>query len=231
MATSGELTRVLVVDDEENIAYLVSSAMKNQGFSTKISRNGSEAVSLARSFNPHLIILDVMLPDISGTDVLRQIRNQGIDTPVIFLSALGSTTDKVSGLTVGGDDYIVKPFVLEELIARSHALLRRAGLIVKPNIIEIDSLVIDVEAHRVWRNQVESHLSATEFNLLHYLASNVGKVMSRSQILDHVWQYDFDGDSSIIEAVISNIRKKVDHAEPRLIHTVRGVGYTMRSAT
>jgi two-component system OmpR family response regulator len=231
MATSGELTRVLVVDDEENIAYLVSSAMKNQGFSTKISRNGSEAVSLARSFNPHLIILDVMLPDISGTDVLRQIRNQGIDTPVIFLSALGSTTDKVSGLTVGGDDYIVKPFVLEELIARSHALLRRAGLIVKPNIIEIDSLVIDVEAHRVWRNQVESHLSATEFNLLHYLASNVGKVMSRSQILDHVWQYDFDGDSSIIEAVVSNIRKKVDHAEPRLIHTVRGVGYTMRSAT
>jgi two-component system OmpR family response regulator len=231
MATSGELTRVLVVDDEENIAYLVSSAMKNQGFSTKISRNGSEAVSLARSFNPHLIILDVMLPDISGTDVLRQIRNQGIDTPVIFLSALGSTTDKVSGLTVGGDDYIVKPFVLEELIARSHALLRRAGLTVKPNIIEIDSLVIDVEAHRVWRNQVESHLSATEFNLLHYLASNVGKVMSRSQILDHVWQYDFDGDSSIIEAVVSNIRKKVDHAEPRLIHTVRGVGYTMRSAT
>lgn len=231
MATSGELTRVLVVDDEENIAYLVSSAMKNQGFSTKISRNGSEAISLARSFNPHLIILDVMLPDISGTDVLRQIRNQGIDTPVIFLSALGSTTDKVSGLTVGGDDYIVKPFVLEELIARSHALLRRAGLIVKPNIIEIDSLVIDVEAHRVWRNQVESHLSATEFNLLHYLASNVGKVMSRSQILDHVWQYDFDGDSSIIEAVVSNIRKKVDHAEPRLIHTVRGVGYTMRSAT
>jgi two-component system OmpR family response regulator len=231
MATSGELTRVLVVDDEENIAYLVSSAMKNQGFSTKISRNGSEAVSLARSFNPHLIILDVMLPDISGTDVLRQIRNQGIDTPVIFLSALGSTTDKVSGLTVGGDDYIVKPFVLEELMARSHALLRRAGLTVKPNIIEIDSLVIDVEAHRVWRNQVESHLSATEFNLLHYLASNVGKVMSRSQILDHVWQYDFDGDSSIIEAVVSNIRKKVDHTEPRLIHTVRGVGYTMRSAT
>jgi two-component system, OmpR family, response regulator len=231
MATSGEFTRVLVVDDEENIAYLVSSAMRNQGFTTKVSRNGSEAISLARSFNPHLIILDVMLPDISGTDVLRQIRNQGIDTPVIFLSALGSTTDKVSGLTVGGDDYIVKPFVLEELTARSHALLRRAGLTVKPNIIEIDSLVIDVEAHRVWRNQVESHLSATEFNLLHYLASNVGKVMSRSQILDHVWHYDFDGDSSIIEAVVSNIRKKIDHAEPRLIHTVRGVGYTMRSAT
>jgi len=230
MATSSEVTRVLVVDDEENISYLVSSAMRNQGFNTKISRNGSEAIAHARSFNPHLIILDVMLPDVSGTDVLRQIRNQGIDTPVIFLSALGSTIDKVSGLTVGGDDYIVKPFVLEELVARSHALLRRAGLAVKPNLIEIDSLVIDVEAHRVWSNQVESHLSATEFNLLYYLASNVGKVMSRSQILDHVWQYDFDGDSSIIEAVVSNIRKKVDHTDPRLIHTVRGVGYTMRSA-
>jgi len=230
MATSSEVTRVLVVDDEENIAYLVSSAMRNQGFNTKISQNGSEAISLARSFNPHLIILDVMLPDVSGTDVLRQIRNQGIDTPVIFLSAMSSTIDKVSGLTVGGDDYIVKPFVLEELVARSHAILRRAGLAVKPNVIEIDSLIIDVEAHRVWRNQVELHLSATEFNLLHYLASNVGKVMSRSQILDHVWQYDFDGESSIIEAVISNIRKKVDHVDPRLIHTVRGVGYTMRGA-
>lgn len=228
MLASQDAVRVLVVDDEENISYLISAAMNNQGYLVKSCETGNEAISLARSFNPHLIILDVMLPDKSGLEVLRTIRNLALSTPVIFLSALGTTSDKVSGLTAGGDDYIVKPFALEELIARVEVQLRRSGILQKPTILEINSLVLDVEARRVWRNQVESHLSSTEFNLLHYLMSNAGKVLTRAQILDHVWQYNFDGESAIIEAVISNVRRKVDNIEPRLIHTVRGVGYSIR---
>lgn len=202
--------------------------MHNQGYDTKSCYNGETAISVARSFNPHLIILDVMLPDKSGLEVLRSIRNQGISAPVIFLSALGTISDKVSGLTAGGDDYIVKPFALEELIARVEVHLRRSGVSQKSSILEVDTLVLDLEARRVWRNQIEAHLSSTEFNLLQYLMSHAGKVLTRSQILDHVWHYSFDGESAIIEAVISNVRRKIDNTEPRLIHTVRGVGYCIR---
>ena len=228
MLAAQDAVRVLVVDDEENISFLISAAMSNQGYSVKSCGNGEEAISLARSFNPHVIILDVMLPDKSGLEVLRAIRNSAVSTPVIFLSALGTTSDKVSGLTAGGDDYIVKPFALEELIARVEVQLRRSGVSQKSTILEIDTLLLDVEARRVWRNQVESHLSSTEFNLLHYLMSHPGKVLTRAQILDHVWQYNFDGESAIIEAVISNVRRKIDNIEPRLIHTIRGVGYSIR---
>lgn len=202
--------------------------MQNQGYDTKSCDNGETAIAVARSYNPHLIILDVMLPDKSGLEVLRSIRNQGISAPVIFLSALGTISDKVSGLTAGGDDYIVKPFALEELIARVEVHLRRSGVSQKSSILEVDTLVLDLEARRVWRNQIESHLSSTEFNLLLYLMSHVGKVLTRAQILDHVWHYSFDGESAIIEAVISNVRRKIDNTEPRLIHTVRGVGYCIR---
>jgi two-component system OmpR family response regulator len=135
----------------------------------------------------------------------------------------------VSGLTAGGDDYIVKPFALEELIARVEVQLRRSGITGKSTILEVDSLLLDIEARRVWRNQIESHLSSTEFNLLHYLMSNTGRVLTRAQILDHVWQYNFDGDSAIIETVISNVRRKIDNTNPRLIHTIRGVGYSIRA--
>lgn len=229
MIATQEGVRVLVVDDEENIAFLLTAAMKNQGYLVESCGNRETAVSLARSFNPHLIILDVMLPDGSGLDVLRSIRNQGVVAPVIFLSALGTTSDKVSGLTAGGDDYIVKPFALEELIARVEVQLRRFGITGKSTILEVDSLLLDIEARRVWRNQIESHLSSTEFNLLHYLMSNAGRVLTRAQILDHVWQYNFDGDSAIIETVISNVRRKIDNTNPRLIHTIRGVGYSIRA--
>ena len=229
MIATQEGVRVLVVDDEENIAFLLTAAMKNQGYLVESCGKRETAVSLARSFNPHLIILDVMLPDGSGLDVLRSIRNQGVTAPVIFLSALGTTSDKVSGLTAGGDDYIVKPFALEELIARVEVQLRRSGVTGKSTILEVDSLLLDVEARRVWRNQIESHLSSTEFNLLHYLMSHAGRVLTRAQILDHVWQYNFDGDSAIIETVISNVRRKIDNTNPRLIHTIRGVGYSIRA--
>ena len=228
MGRTQDSIRILVVDDEENISYLLTSAMQNQGYDTKSCHNGETAISVARSFNPHLIILDVMLPDKSGLEVLRSIRNQGITAPVIFLSALGTISDKVSGLTAGGDDYIVKPFALEELIARVEVHLRRSGVSQKSSILEVDTLVLDLEARRVWRNQIEAHLSSTEFNLLQYLMSHAGKVLTRAQILDHVWHYSFDGESAIIEAVISNVRRKIDNTEPRLIHTVRGVGYCIR---
>jgi two-component system OmpR family response regulator len=220
--------RVLVVDDEENIAYLLTAAMKNQGFDVESCDCGEKAISLARTFNPDVIILDVLLPDKSGIEVVKAIRSAGVMSPVIFLSALGSATDKVAGLTSGGDDYMVKPFALEELIARVDVQLRRTGYSERRSILELDTLVIDVDARRVWRNNTESHLSSTEFNLLHFLMSHPGKVVTRAQILDHVWHYDFEGDSSIIETVMSNVRRKIDSGTPRLIHTVRGVGYCIR---
>ena len=219
--------RILVVDDEENISYLVSAALRNSDYVVKTCSTGTEALSLVRTFHPHLLILDVLLPDLEGIEVIRRIRELGIEVPVIFLSALDSTSDKVRGLSSGGDDYVVKPFALEELVARVDVQLKRINLLDKPSRVEIDSLILDTESRRVWRGSVETQLSATEFNLLHLLASNPGRVLTRSQILNHVWEYSFDGDSTIIESVISNIRKKIDFAEPRLIHTVRGVGYRL----
>ncbi|MGA0118094.1 MAG: response regulator transcription factor [Ilumatobacteraceae bacterium] len=220
--------RILVVDDEENIAYLLTAAMRNQGFDVESCDSGEKAISLARTFNPDVIILDVLLPDKSGIEVVKAIRSVGVTAPVIFLSALGSATDKVAGLTSGGDDYMVKPFALEELIARVDVQLRRTGYSERRSILELDTLVIDVDARRVWRNNMESHLSSTEFNLLHFLMSHPGKVVTRAQILDHVWHYDFEGDSTIIETVMSNVRRKIDNGTPRLIRTVRGVGYCIR---
>lgn len=220
--------RALVVDDEENITYLVASALRNQGFAAETASTGATALTTARSYNPHVIILDVMLPDMDGYTVVRRLRESGTTTPVLFLSARGETQDRVRGLTAGGDDYIVKPFALEELIARVQAQIRRAGLSSGTPLVEVSDLVMDTEAHRVWRADVELHLSGTEFTLLRFLMVNSGRVVTRGQILDHVWNYDFGGDSSIIETYISNIRKKVENGRPRIIHTVRGVGYSVR---
>lgn len=220
--------RALVVDDEENITYLVASALRNQGFAAETASTGATALTTARSYNPHVIILDVMLPDMDGYTVVRRLRESGTTTPVLFLSARGETQDRVRGLTAGGDDYIVKPFALEELIARVQAQIRRAGLSSGTPLVEVSDLVMDTEAHRVWRADVELHLSGTEFTLLRFLMVNSGRVVTRGQILDHVWNYDFGGDSSIIETYISNIRKKVENGHPRIIHTVRGVGYSVR---
>ncbi|MFM1791001.1 MAG: hypothetical protein RLZZ526_1328 [Actinomycetota bacterium] len=220
--------RALVVDDEENITYLVASALRNHGFAAETASTGATALTTARSYNPHVIILDVMLPDMDGYTVVRRLRESGTTTPVLFLSARGETQDRVRGLTAGGDDYIVKPFALEELIARVQAQIRRAGLSSGTPLVEVSDLVMDTEAHRVWRADVELHLSGTEFTLLRFLMVNSGRVVTRGQILDHVWNYDFGGDSSIIETYISNIRKKVENGHPRIIHTVRGVGYSVR---
>ncbi len=220
--------RVLVVDDEDNISFLVSSALKLEGCEVRTAATGQEAVLEADKFGPDAVVLDVMLPDCDGFDVLRRLRSNGCDAPVLFLTARHSTADRVKGLTAGGDDYIVKPFALEELVARVHVALRRRGVGAQSARMQVHDLVLDDDAHRVWRAEQEVHLSATEFKLLRCLMTNVGRVVTRGQILDHVWQYDFDGESAIIESFISNLRKKVDVVEPKLIHTVRGVGYTVR---
>lgn len=220
--------KVLVVDDEENISFLVASALKLDGCELRTAATGREAVDIAAKFAPDAIVLDVMLPDFDGFEVLRRIRNAGCEAPVLFLTARDETDDKVRGLMAGGDDYIVKPFVLEELVARVQVQLRRRGSSPLSSRIQIHDLVIDDDAHRVWRGDTEVFLSGTEYRLLFCLASNAGRAVSRAQILDHVWQYDFDGESAIIESFMSNLRKKVDNVEPKLIHTVRGIGYSIR---
>jgi two-component system, OmpR family, response regulator len=218
---------VLVVDDEENISYLVASALKLEGHEVLTAATGGEAVETVAHHAPDLVVLDVMLPDIDGYEVLRRIRNGGFAGPVLFLTARDTTEDRVRGLTAGGDDYIVKPFALAELVARVQVALRRRGGPITTRL-QVGDLTIDDDAHRVWRGEDEKFLSATEYKLLWCLAANAGRVVTRTQILDHVWQYDFDGESSIIESFMSNLRKKVDTSEPKLIHTVRGVGYSMR---
>lgn len=220
--------KVLVVDDEENISFLVASALKLDGCEIRVAATGREAVDAVEKFGPDAIVLDVMLPDFDGFEVLRRIRNAGCVAPVLFLTARDETDDKVRGLMAGGDDYIVKPFVLEELVARVQVQLRRRGTSPLSSRLQIHDLVIDDDAHRVWRGENEVQLSATEYRLLFCLASNAGRAVTRAQILDHVWQYDFDGESSIIESFMSNLRKKVDNVEPKLIHTVRGIGYSLR---
>lgn len=220
--------RVLVVDDEENVAFLISSALRLSGYETLVATTGIRAVEDVGRFAPHVIVLDVMLPDIDGFEVLRRIRSGGSQAPVLFVTARGATTDRVRGLTSGGDDYIVKPFELEELVARVQVAVRRSGVGERSSRLAVGDLSMDLDSHRVWRGEVEAHLTATEFTLLRVLMANAGRVVTREQILDSVWQYDFNGESSIIESFIRNLRKKVDATEPKLIHTVRGVGYTVR---
>lgn len=220
--------RVLVVDDEDNVAFLISSALRLAGYESLVATSGTQAVEEVGRFAPHVIVLDVMLPDIDGFEVLRRIRAFGATTPVLFVTAKQATADRVRGLTSGGDDYIVKPFELEELVARVQVALRRAGVGAAASRLSVADLALDLDSRRVWRGAVEAHLTATEFNLLRVLMANAGRVVTREQILDSVWQYDFNGESSIIESFIRNLRRKVDFVEPKLIRTVRGVGYSLR---
>ncbi|WP_307812688.1 response regulator transcription factor [Phycicoccus sp. CSK15P-2] len=220
---------VLVVDDEENISYLVSSALRLAGMSVDTAATGQEALDSAARTHPDVVVLDVMLPDLDGFEVLRRLRATGHTAPVLFLTARSDTADRVRGLTSGGDDYIIKPFALEELVARVHVALRRSGTSAAPSARhQVHDLVLDEDQHRVWRGDTEVHLTATEFSLLRILLANAGRVVTRAQILDHVWQYDFAGETAIIESFVSTLRKKVDAGTPKLIHTVRGVGYTVR---
>ncbi len=223
-------TRVLVVDDESNITELVAMALRYEGFATKTASSGRAALTAAAEFDPALIILDVMLPDLNGFDVLKTLAADGRRVPVIFLTARDATEDKVRGLTVGGDDYVTKPFSIEELVARVRVVLRRhSGEAEQPtNRLRLADLEMDEDAHEVRRAGRVIDLTATEYRLLRYLLVNAGRVLTRSQLLDHVWHYDFGGDANVLETYISYLRHKVDTVRPSLIQTVRGVGYVLR---
>jgi two-component system, OmpR family, response regulator len=222
--------RLLLVDDEENLRSMLEAALRHLGFDVQSAATGREALAAAAADQPAVIVLDVMLPDLDGFEVCRRLRTEGSRTPVLFLTARDGTEDKVRGLTLGGDDYLVKPFSLEELVARVQAVLRRSGL-TQPDVrLRCADLEMDDDAHRVLRAGTEVQLSPTEYNLLRYLLINQGRVLSKPQILDHVWQYDFGGDGGVVETYIGYLRRKVDNAEPHLIHTIRGVGYTLRAS-
>ena len=220
--------RVLVVDDEESITDLVATALRYEGFQVEVARSGRGALTAATSFRPHLVVLDVMLPDLDGFEVQRRLAADQLRVPILFLTARDSTEAKVHGLTMGADDYVTKPFSLEELVARVHAVLRRSGQGEKLGRLEFGDLEMDEDTHEVWRGGEPIDLSPTEFNLLRYLLLNARRVVSKAQIIDHVWRYDFGGDARIVESYISYLRKKIDFKEPPLIHTVRGVGYSLR---
>jgi two-component system OmpR family response regulator len=225
----GETERILVVDDEPNITDLVATALRYEGFDVAVAGNGLDAIREANAFRPDLIVLDVMLPDRSGFDLLARLRADRVRLPVVFLTARDSTEDKVKGLTVGGDDYVTKPFSLEELVARVRAVLRRVRHSDDASArISFADLELDDDTHEVWRGRTKIDLTPTEFKLLRYLMHNARRVLSKAQILDHVWEYDFDGDANVVETYISYLRKKLDPHGPALIHTVRGVGYSLR---
>jgi two-component system OmpR family response regulator len=224
---SGE--RLLLVDDEDNLRSMLDAALRHSGFEVHPVANGRAALEAVAELEPDLIVLDVMLPDLDGFAVCQRLRSEGNRTPVLFLTARDGTEDKVRGLTLGGDDYLVKPFSLDELVARITAILRRTGAERDDAAtLSCADLVLDDDAHRVTRGGDDVALSPTEFNLLRYLLLNKERVLSKSQILDHVWQYDFGGDGGVVETYIGYLRKKLDRTEPKLIHTVRGIGYTIR---
>ena len=224
-----DAVRVLVVDDEPAIADLVGTALRYEGFDVATAGNGRDVLTMVESFRPELIVLDIMLPDLDGFEVQRRLADRGRRIPVLFLTARDATEDKVRGLTIGGDDYVTKPFSLEELIARIRAVLRRAGHGEgSAGRLRFEDLEMDEDAHEVVRGDRLIQLTPTEFNLLRFMLVNPRRVLSKEQILDHVWHYDFGGDASIVETYISYLRKKVDVTAPHLIHTVRGVGYALR---
>lgn len=220
--------RLLVVEDDPNILELLSASLQFAGFEVSTARTGSEGVTAALKAQPDLVVLDVMLPDLDGFEVLKLMRTEGGRFPVVFLTARDTTDDKIRGLTLGGDDYVTKPFSLEELTARIRAVLRRTAGDQSPPRLTFADLELDEESHEVYRDGKRVSLSPTEFKLLRYLMLNANRVLSKAQILDHVWNYDFRGDDNIVESYISYLRRKVDTVEPRLIHTLRGVGYVLR---
>jgi two-component system OmpR family response regulator len=222
--------RVLVVDDEDNVTHLVSSALRFDGFETVTANSGTAALTAVAENDPDLIVLDVMMPGMDGLGVLQSLRSAGSQVPVIFLTARDAATDRIGGLKAGADDYVVKPFSIEELLARVHAVLRRSAPDdAREGVLRIADLELDENSHEVTRGGVEIHLTATEFELLRYLMRNERVVLSKAQILDRVWKYDFQGQSNIVELYIGYLRKKVDTVEPKLIHTVRGAGYVIKA--
>jgi two-component system OmpR family response regulator len=227
----GSPVRALVVDDEASLGELLRMALRYEGWEVRTAASGQDALGLARTFAPDVIVLDIMLPDLDGLQVLRRLREAGSDVPILFLTAKDAVADRVAGLTAGGDDYVTKPFSLDEVIARLRGLLRRNARVVAgltdPEI-RVGDLVLNEDTYEVVRGGVPVALTATEFELLRYLMRNPRRVLSKAQILDRVWSYDFGGRSSIVEIYISYLRKKIDDGREAMIHTVRGVGYTIR---
>jgi len=230
--TSDAGARLLVVDDEESITALLETALRFMGHDVVVAATGAEALDAVMRHELDLIVLDVNLPDLDGFEVCRRIRRDGHDLPVIFLTARDADDDVRAGFTGGGDDYLKKPFSLEELTLRIGALLRRSGRDARPvsQRLQVGALVLDEDAHRVWLNDEEVELSPTEYRLLHYLMLNAGRVVSKNQILERVWDYDFDGDGRVVEVYISYLRKKLEReGEPAVIRTVRGFGYSLEA--
>jgi two-component system OmpR family response regulator len=219
--------RVLVVDDDPHLAEMLVTTLRFAGFQVASAASAAEALRAAVRFRPQLAVMDVMLPDLDGFEVVRRLRSGGHSFPVVFLTARDGTEDKITGLTVGGDDYVTKPFSIGEVIARLHAVLRRThgG---DETVLRCADLELDQDAHQVRRGGRPVELSPTEYRLLRYLLLNSGRVVSKAQILDHVWHYDFGGDAGVVEKFVSNLRRKVDAEPPPLLHTVRGFGYTLR---
>ncbi|HEX4011486.1 MAG TPA: response regulator transcription factor [Solirubrobacteraceae bacterium] len=228
MAEHTERLRVLVVDDEPSIVDVVSMALRHHGFEVAAVDTGAQALAQVRDWRPHAMVLDVMLPDMEGFEVARRLAEQRADVPILFLSARDNTSDKVRGLTTGGDDYVTKPFSLEELIARLRNILRRSGAAEAPSRLQFADLELDEDTREVRRGERRIELTATEYRLLRYLLLNPRRVLTRAQLLDHVWSYDFGGDARVLETYISYLRKKIDVDGPPLVHTVRGVGYALR---
>jgi two-component system, OmpR family, response regulator len=228
-AELSEPTRILVVDDEPNITELLSMALRYEGFEVDAAHNGKQALSAVNSFKPHLVVLDIMLPDLDGFAVARQLAIRDERVPILFLTARDTTEDKVRGLTGGGDDYVTKPFSLEELVARIRSVLRRTRKDeASPSRLTFADLTLDEDTYEVWRGAASIELTPTEFRLLHYLMLNPRRVLSKAQIMDRIWNYDFGGDANVVETYVSYLRKKLDLGGPTLIHTVRGVGYCLR---
>ncbi|SDL19358.1 two-component system, OmpR family, response regulator [Nonomuraea maritima] len=222
-------SRLLIVEDDPNILELLAASLRFAGFDVTTTKNGLDAVTAVQRHRPDLVVLDVMLPDLDGFEIVRRLRGGGVHTPVVFLTARDETEDKIRGLTIGGDDYVTKPFSLEEVVARIHAVLRRTSGDPQgaPRLTFAD-IELDEESHEVWRGGTAVALSPTEFKLLRYFMTNPGRVLSKPQILDHVWDYDFRGEVGIVESYVSVLRRKIDNRSPRLIHTLRGVGYVLR---
>jgi two-component system OmpR family response regulator len=228
----GSALRVLVVDDEVNIAELISMALRYEGWQVQMAHTGTSAVNAARDLGPDAVVLDMMLPDIDGLEVLRRMRTTLPDVPVVFLTARDAVEDRVAGLTAGGDDYVTKPFSLEELVARLRGLMRRSGAqrVANSSVLVVGDLELDEDSHEVTRAGQEIALTATEFELLRFLMRNPKRVLSKAQILDRVWNYDFGGQANVVELYISYLRKKIDVGREPMIHTMRGAGYVLKPA-
>jgi two-component system OmpR family response regulator len=224
-----EGVRILVVDDEDSITDLLATALRYERFEVEVAHTGRQALRAVGSFRPDLIVLDVMLPDWDGFEVTKRLADQRERVPVLFLTARDATADRVRGLTLGGDDYVTKPFSLEELIARIRSILRRTRESEdRSGKLVFADLEMDDDTHQVWRAGRSIDLTATEYNLLRFLLANAPRVLTKPQILDRVWNYDFGGDGNVVETYISYLRKKIDRLGPPLLHTVRGVGYCLR---